>query len=164
MKASSAVGKKDRRVLRTEEALARAMIDLALEKPYGDITIRDLAERAGIGYATFFRHFADKDALLQSVLEVFVAELLALLPAGRSAGSGAVVFQYIAAHQELCRVLLNSPVSATLVRQIQQAAIGATLAHQRPRPGSLVPPEIAAHHLAAAPIALIRWTLAHDQP
>lgn len=163
MKASTAAVKKDRRVARTEEALARAMIDLALEKPYGDITIRDLAERAGIGYATFFRHFADKDALLQSVLEVFVAELMALLPAGRSAGSGAVVFHYIAAHQELCRVLLNSPVSATLVRRIQQAAIDATLANQRPRPDSPVPPEIAANHVAAASIALIQWWLEHDQ-
>ena len=55
-------------------------------------------------------------------------------------------------------------MSATLVRQIQQAAIDATLAHQRPRPGSPVPPEIAANHLAAASIALIQWWLDHQQP
>ncbi|MCC7360721.1 MAG: TetR/AcrR family transcriptional regulator [Anaerolineales bacterium] len=164
MRTSPAAAKQDRRVVRTEEALARAMIALALEKPYTAITIRDLTERAGVGYATFFRHFTDKEALLTRVLAVFVAELLALLPAGRAAGSGAVVFQYIAARQALCRVLLNSPISAALGRHIQQAAIGATLAQQRPRRGGLVPPEIAANHLAAASIALIQWWLEHDQP
>ncbi len=46
----------DPRVQRTQTALAKAMIALTLERGYAAITIRDLAERAGIGYATFFRH------------------------------------------------------------------------------------------------------------
>src|SRR5690349_5342513 len=117
--------KKDRRIQRTEEALTRAMIALALEKGYADITIRDLTERAGIGYATFFRHFPDKEALLLNVLQVFVAELMALFQdrAATGPGSGAVVFRYIQANHELCRVLLSSPGSASLVRHIQETVV-----------------------------------------
>jgi AcrR family transcriptional regulator len=158
--------KKDRRVQRTEEALTHAMIDLALEKGYADITIRDLTERAGIGYATFFRHFPDKEALLRSVLEVFVGELMALFQ-GRAAagpGSGVVVFRYIQAHHVLCRVLLNSPGSAALVQQIEMTIEAHTLAQNTPRPGSPVPPEVAAHHLVTASIGLIKWWLDHDMP
>ncbi len=153
---------------RTEDALARAVIALSLEKGYAAITIRDIAERAGIGYATFFRHFPDKEALLLNVLEVFVDELMALLQgresAGTHAGSGAVVFQYIQAHHDLCRVLLNSPGSASLVRHIHATSVAATLQQHAPRPGSPVPPEIAAHHLVAASIALIQWWLENDMP
>ena len=59
----------DKRSNRTRQALTNALISLTLEKNYDNVTVRDLAERADIGYATFFRHFTDKDALLADVLE-----------------------------------------------------------------------------------------------
>ncbi len=159
--------KKDRRIQRTEDALARAVIALSLEQGYAAITIRDIAERAGIGYATFFRHFPDKEALLLNVLEVFVEELMSLLQ-GRvgdpAAGRGGVVFTYIQAHHELCQVLLHSQGSASLVAHIRATSVAHTLAQYRPRPGSPVPPEIAADHLVSASIALIQWWLDHDMP
>jgi AcrR family transcriptional regulator len=156
--------KKDRRVQRTEEALARAVIALSLEQDYDAITIRDIAERAGIGYATFFRHFPDKESLLKSVLEVFVAELMAHLQARPLAGSGAVIFEYIQAHHELCRVLLHSPGSASLVAHIRDTSVAHTLATLTPAPGSPVPPEIAANHLVTASIGLIQWWLDQGMP
>ncbi len=168
MKTTASLEKKDRRIQRTEDALAWAVIALSLEHGYAALTIRDIAARAGIGYATFFRHFPDKESLLLNVLEVFVEELMALLqrraPAGAPAGSGAVVFQYIQAHHDLCRVLLNSQGSASLVRHIHATSVAATLQQYRPRPGSPVPPEVAAHHLVAASIALIQWWLDNDMP
>jgi AcrR family transcriptional regulator len=165
VKTTDRLDKKDRRVQRTEDALAHAVIALSLEQGYESVTIRDIAERAGIGYATFFRHFADKESLLLHVLEVFVEELMALLSrcGGSAAGSG-VVFQYIRDHHELCRVLLNSPGSASLVRHIHTTSVATTLQQSVPRPGSPVPPEIAAHHLVAASIALIQWWLDNDMP
>src|SRR5437879_11312519 len=49
----------DRRVKRTQKALARALIELTLEKGYEAITIRDITDKAEVGYATFFRHYHD---------------------------------------------------------------------------------------------------------
>lgn len=69
----------DRRVRRTQHLLAKALIDLTLEKGYETVTIRDITERADIGYATFFRHYHDKDELLKDVLEVVLTELIDLL-------------------------------------------------------------------------------------
>src|SRR5258708_24160624 len=65
----------DRRVKRTQNLLAKALIALTLEKGYEAVTIRDITERADIGYATFFRHYHDKDALLREVLDVVLSEL-----------------------------------------------------------------------------------------
>ena len=45
---------RDRQVKRTEDLLAKALIALSLEKGYEAVTIRDLTERADVGYATFF--------------------------------------------------------------------------------------------------------------
>ena len=58
------------------------MIALILEKGYESVTIRDITERADIGYATFFRHYHAKDDLLQDVLDVVYDEFINLLSPG----------------------------------------------------------------------------------
>ena len=46
------------------DCLAEALILLMKEKPYDQIGIKELAMKAGIGRATFYRRFDSKDALL----------------------------------------------------------------------------------------------------
>ena len=158
----------DRRVKRTQNLLAKALIALTLEKGYEAVTIRDITERADIGYATFFRHYHDKDALLLDVLDVVLGELMALLRPTASgadpASDGTLIFRYVGEHSEVCRVLLSSRGSAELVRRTQETGTRGVLEDNRPRPGSAVPMEIAAYHLVASSIALIAWWLDHDMP
>ena len=158
----------DRRVQRTQRVLARALIDLTLAKGYEALTIRDITEQAEVGYATFFRHYADKDALLADVSDVVLADLLHLLAQPQLDGDpvlvGTLVFQYVQDHSELCRVFLSSRGSPALVRRMVETSTRIMLAEHLPLPGSVVPPEIAAHHLVTASIALIQWWLDHDLP
>ncbi len=158
----------DRRVKRTQNLLAKALIALTLEKGYEDVTIRDITERADIGYATFFRHYRDKDALLMDVLDVVLAELLTLLqlpaPDAGQAGVGTLVFHYVQEHSEVCRVLLSSRGSTQLVQRMIETGTHSVLSQHTPLEGSLVPVEIAAYHLVASSIALIQWWLEHDMP
>src|SRR5689334_4808121 len=58
------MARSDRRIVRTRNLLAQALVALTLEKNYDAVTIREITDRAEIGYATFFRHYPDKDALL----------------------------------------------------------------------------------------------------
>lgn len=158
----------DPRVQRTQTALAKAMIALTLERGYAAITIRDLAERAGIGYATFFRHYPDKAALLDEVLAVFVSELLALLAAGGTAASpaerGTLIFRYIEAHEPLARVLLASQDLAGLTRRLATLSAAHLPAAAPTASGLPIPAEIAAQHLVVASIGLIQWWLDHGRP
>ena len=160
-------GVEDRRVIRTRRLLAEALISLVLEKGYEDVTIRDVTGRAGVGYATFFRHYESKDALLMDVLEVVLADLLRLLrPAGDGPDAlGEALFRYVGENAEVCRVLVGDGASTALVRRIVEIGTRNVLRQNAPREeDEKVPAEIAAHHLVVSSIALIRWWLEHEMP
>jgi AcrR family transcriptional regulator len=59
----------DRRVQRTRELLQRSLTALMIEKGYESITVQEIIDRANVGRATFYAHFADKRTLLTSRLE-----------------------------------------------------------------------------------------------
>ncbi|GCE22629.1 TetR/AcrR family transcriptional regulator [Dictyobacter kobayashii] len=156
----------DRRVKRTQHLLAKALIALTLEKGFDAVTIRDITDRADIGYATFFRHYKDKHELLKDVLDVVLIELVNLLrssyPAGNSnSTTGVLLFRYVQEHNEVVRALLGTH---NLRQQLLKAATNTTISETGPRPGSVVPLEIASNHIVASSIALIEWWLDHNMP
>lgn len=65
----------DRRSLRTRTALGDALLELLAVRGWDDIAVRNICERANIGRSTFYLHYPNKDALLQSGLEGLQAEL-----------------------------------------------------------------------------------------
>jgi len=74
----------DPRVKRTRQLLQKAFMELFLERGIASISIQDIAERATVNRATFYAHFPDKYALLDSFIrEQFhgvVAEYLPSAP------------------------------------------------------------------------------------
>ena len=155
----------DRRIKRTQQLLAKALIALTLEKGYEAVTIRDITERADVGYATFFRHYQSKDALLRDVSDVVLADLNSLLPGSPSADVEAVgvpLFRYVQEHANIIRVLLQSRGSSSLVQYIIDITSQDVLNENTPLEGSIVPAEIAAYHLINSSISLIQWWLEHD--
>ncbi|GCF09513.1 TetR/AcrR family transcriptional regulator [Dictyobacter arantiisoli] len=158
----------DRRVKRTQQLLARALITLTLEKGYEAVTIREITRYADIGYATFFRHYPDKDALLGSVLDVVLNELLTLfslpLVQSNAVEDGQRLFEYVQQHHEVIRVLLRSGQSASFVERIVATGTQSTLAKNEQLGNSVVPREIAANHIVTTAITLTQWWLEHGMP
>ena len=157
----------DRRIKRTQQLLAKALIALTLEKGYEAVTIRDITEREDVGYATFFRHYQSKAALLRDVSDVVLADLNSLLPGSPSADAEAVgvpLFRYVQEHANIIRVLLQSRGSSSLVQHIIDITSQDVLNENTPLEGSIVPAEIAAYHLIDSSISLIQWWLEHDMP
>src|SRR6266487_1020083 len=76
----------DPRVKRTRKLLQQAFLELFQEKGFASISIQDITERATVNRATFYAHFSDKYALLDSIIrEQFqhsVAERLPPPPRG----------------------------------------------------------------------------------
>jgi AcrR family transcriptional regulator len=57
----------DARKLRSRDALYAAFLKLLARKNLEHISIREIAAAAGIGHATFYRHYASKEALLNDL-------------------------------------------------------------------------------------------------
>jgi AcrR family transcriptional regulator len=69
------MSKVDRRILKTQEALKKAVIELMSEKNFDDITIQDLSDRANVSRGTIYLHYVDKYDLLDKLIETHINEL-----------------------------------------------------------------------------------------
>jgi AcrR family transcriptional regulator len=58
----------DARQIRSRNALATAILELATERPVDSLTVSEVAERAGVHRSTFYEHAASPVELLESVL------------------------------------------------------------------------------------------------
>ncbi len=113
----------DRRVRRTRRALQNALLALMVEKSYDAITVQDIIDRADVGRSTFYSHFTDKRALLDSGFEDLsrvLAQSLATAAPGREGvlRFSLPLFQHAHAHRRLARALVTrrgaSPVQDRL--------------------------------------------------
>src|SRR5215468_7899724 len=57
---------KDRRIQKTKNLLHEALGSLIREKPYDEIVVKEILDRANVGRSTFYMHYRDKDELLAS--------------------------------------------------------------------------------------------------
>src|SRR5262249_39083303 len=60
--------KADRRSQRTYRLVGSAFTELVVEKPYDEILVQDILDRAGIGRTTFYAHYFDKEDVLNSLV------------------------------------------------------------------------------------------------
>lgn len=58
------MSKVDRRILKSQEAIKKAVIELMAEKSFDDITIQDISDRANVSRGTIYLHYLDKYDLL----------------------------------------------------------------------------------------------------
>lgn len=68
--------KTDRRILKTQEALKQAVLELMTEKNFDEITIQDIADRANLNRGTIYLHYQDKFDLLDKIIEAHLNELV----------------------------------------------------------------------------------------
>jgi AcrR family transcriptional regulator len=155
----------DARQVRSRKALTGAMLALLGEMPFDQMTIREITARAGTGYATFFRHYPDKEALLGDVASQEIASLIAmvlpLLSSASSAETSSALCRHVAEHRKLWFALLTGGAAGILrsefIRQARDLAIGMT---QRQ---SWLPADLAVVYATGSTVDLLAWWLAHEE-
>lgn len=163
----------DRRVRRTRRLLGEALIELALENGYENVTVQDVTERADIGYRTFFRHYADVDELLLDVVHETQDQLKELLELAQPLGTaedacleagrhGETMFRFVQANQDVFRVILLGRGMRFCLAPIIEHAQGQAASMMSKFSGEGIPVEIAANHLVTSMLSLMRWWLAND--
>lgn len=155
----------DRRIRRTNRALAAALIELTSERPYASIQVRDITDRADIGYATFYRHYDNKDDLMLAVFDDITEELET--GAGHPAGDyfeeeGIRLFEHVRTYHGFYWSILQSQEFVQKLKNLLSRRIEEhMLEHSRNLNEPAFPVELAAHHMAISVIGLIEWWLNH---
>jgi AcrR family transcriptional regulator len=65
----------DRRILKTQQALKKAVIEMMSEKNFDDITIQDISDRANVSRGTIYLHYVDKFDLLDKLIAEHIDEM-----------------------------------------------------------------------------------------
>ncbi len=154
------VKKVDRRIARTRRSLRKAMIELILEKGYDGITIRDLTRRADIGYATFFRHYKNKDDLLERVLVGMVEDLAECLrPEPTIKDQVLAMCRHIDEREELFRAAFSVRRSNPAAKVAWERMGHFFLTQYEAREKSEIPLAVSINHMMQTVWDLTRWWL-----
>src|SRR5579862_4214929 len=66
----------DPRILRSRRMLMEALARLLIRKEFEDVSVQEIADEATLNRATFYLHYADKNALLQAMTEARFRDLI----------------------------------------------------------------------------------------
>src|ERR1700730_9034581 len=66
----------DPRIVRSRRMLMDALAKLLMKKEFEDISVQEIADEATLNRATFYLHYADKNALLQAMTESRFRDLI----------------------------------------------------------------------------------------
>lgn len=75
------MSKVDRRIIKSQQAIKKAVIELMAEKNFDQITIQDISDRADVSRRTMYLHYADKYDLLDKLTEEHINDLRELCEA-----------------------------------------------------------------------------------
>jgi AcrR family transcriptional regulator len=151
---------------RTRAALCDALLSLLEERPFEQITVREITARADVGYATFFRRYPDKEALLHDVAADEISKLLAMtlpiLITVDSQASAQALCAYQWEHRKLWSALLTGGAAATLKDEfVRQAQHNAAV---RPISASWLPGDLNIVFAVAAVVEILAWWLKQTDP
>jgi len=159
--------KPDERVRRTHQRLGFALLALIQEKSYGEVTVRQILQRAKVGRSTFYLHYRDKNDLLLSQLEKF-SEIMSTALSVRKECSSRVVpveemFAHIAEQMPLYRALKRADRLNDFF-ELAQVYFARGIAQRLAESGRLAKcskreMEIRATALAGSLLSLLRWWL-----
>jgi AcrR family transcriptional regulator len=164
--------KADRRSQRTSRLVSSAFAELLVEKPYDEILVQDILDRADIGRTTFYAHYFDKEDVLDSMIEQQLSMFthqIAHSTARQQVVPSLELFEHIyqSPHQHL-RALMRSRAGEPLWEALQTALSRAiesalsTLCAEKRSPS--IPLPVVSEYLAGAFLTLLKWWVAADMP
>lgn len=154
----------DARVVRTRARLREALLELIGEQRLQDITVAEIAERAGVGYATFFRHYTDKTALWNEIADELTTETIERMKPFAAAGDTsrmALEFcTFVNDNRDILRKIYAQGAEG-LVREELIKRSSALASDARSRRGYDLPLDLAFVHATNATLGIMVWWLDH---
>lgn len=136
-------------------------------EPFEDITVRAISAEAEIGYATFFRHYPNKEALLDDLAADEIAELLGkampVFAADETRRACVALVAYVAERRALWRALLTGGAAPILRAQFIEQARGLATQMDPTASEASSPVDLRVTHATSATIEILAWWLRQDE-
>ena len=160
----------DARIARTRRSLQDALLELARERSLDDITVADIADRAGVNRSSFYQHYSDKDVLLADALDEAVEDVSAPLleitgPVSAPPEQLFAYLQHIEQNGDLYRRVLGdhgSTVVTARVRDRIERLVGEAIGKAAVPGFEGVPIEVVAAGIAGSALGVVRAWLERD--
>ena len=159
------VRKPDSRAVHTRDRLGDALIALLLAKPFDDITVQEVLDRAGVSRSTFYEHYRDKNDLFLSDVDEFFAAMSTLLARRNDPSERVAPVAEFCAHVAGARDMYAAMVASGRMHDVNELGaahfargIAARLAGQRRGAAMSTETRSAlAHGLAGALMSMLTW-------
>lgn len=151
----------DPRILRTRAHLREALFDLARERPLDQVTVGDIADRAGVNRTTFYQHYSDKNSLLVDALSVAVEGVVAKIDADTGPQDGHAILraylEHIDTNAALYQRILGGLGSAGIQAWLRERLADALLANIEDHDGLVdLPLDVLGAAISGAGLSIIR--------
>jgi AcrR family transcriptional regulator len=154
------------RARRSRDALQQALLRLLQTHSLEGISTRDIAAEAGVGHATFYRHYSDKGELLDAVatdqMDRLISLSLSALGTGDAGAASRVLCRYVHDHWSVWSALLTGGAAAAMKAEL--LALTRDIASDwKPVPHKL-PPDLGNALSTAMVIEILVWWLQQAEP
>ncbi|WP_430867389.1 TetR/AcrR family transcriptional regulator [Demequina aurantiaca] len=163
----------DARIVRTRSRLQEAFFALAQERGIDQVSVSDIAERAGVNRSTFYQHYADKETLLADALDVVAQQAYEKLKEGLvlTVDPPEVLvgfIEHIDQYADLYRSVFSEPgwgvVLMRLRQHVRDAIVDVAARDETASPRD-VPVEVVAAGVAGSIIGVLgAWLLTEPRP
>ena len=160
----------DLRIIKTKEALRKAMVSLLTEMSFEKMSVQDICEKAKVHRTTLYKHFADKYDLFSYVLKVMKQEIYSDEEfAAKDFKTIREVYYYLIDKtltyidarkdklKKMARNILNEPIFVSFVNFAHKKA--STFIKKHPYIHTKCPTDIMSHFLTGGMIYVISWWL-----
>ncbi len=161
----------DLRVQRTHKLLWEALMAELSERPFEQITVKDICERAMVHRTTFYKHYEDKYALLEQgmrqMYDALVGKEEHLPPHAFSSDNPPPyftrLFEHAAQHPQFYKLMVCGDGNSRFQKLLKDyiAEVTSAKAHDMP---PAVPLAMHAHFMAGAAVSLLAWWLENGMP
>lgn len=116
---------KDLRARRSQKWLQEALISLMREKPYREIQITEIADRAEVSRPTFYLHYRSKEELLLSLVDQVFAEFFSDLVKATANGEYSKLslciqfFKYWERHTDRLSLVVAADIQSQIIDRMR---------------------------------------------
>ena len=123
--------KSDARVRYTQRVIKESFLTLLREKPVNKITVKEVCELAELNRATFYAHYSDCFALMESIeLELLNAfeQSLRLINGFDVSALISAIYAMVEQHEDACRILIFGGASPSVLGRMINLAKASSIA------------------------------------